>query len=160
MSVEPEGDPLRRLASLLTGGEEASAALADRLRLSRVQRDRLAGLADRGAGLTAETAPQALRRTIYRLGAPRVCDRVLLAWAGDPSDRRFAALLALAEAWRPPDFPLKGRDALALGLPAGPAVGDLLAAIEEDWIGRDFDGDRASLLAELERLAEAAGRSS
>jgi poly(A) polymerase len=60
-------------------------------------------------------------------------------------------LLALAQSWRPPRFPLRGRDVTALGVPAGPEIGRLLAALEAWWEEGDFRADRATALAELAR---------
>jgi poly(A) polymerase len=49
---------------------------------------------------------------------------------------------------------LKGRDATARRVPAGPRVGQLLAAVEAWWIAEDFAPDRAACLAKLEELAQ------
>ena len=67
------------------------------------------------------------------------------------SAARARALLALAEAWRPIEFPLKGRDVTALGVPAGPEIGRLLAAVAAWWEDGDFRADRNAALAELKR---------
>ena len=155
VAVEPEADPVRRLAALLTRGEGGAERLADRLKTSRDERDRLLALSDRGAAIDAAMSDAAMRRAIYRLGGAVARDEVLLAWARSPEDQRFADLLRLAESWKAPRFPLKGRDALALGMAAGPEVGVLLQAIEEDWIAGDFRTDRAALLKELERRVAA-----
>ncbi len=154
LAVEEQADPVLRLVALLAGGTEAIARLADRLRMSRAERDRLAALADRGDAVTPEISPPALRRMIYERGSVIVRDLVLLAWAKDPGDDRYRDLLGLAGDWKPPRFPLKGRDALSLGVAAGPAVGDLLKAIEDDWIAGDFQADRQALLAELKQRAD------
>jgi poly(A) polymerase len=61
----------------------------------------------------------------------------------------------VAAAWQPKAFPLKGRDATARGVPAGPRVGQVLAAVEAWWIAEDFAPDRAACLAKLEELARA-----
>ena len=163
VSVESEygtgAEPVRRLAALISGGLAAATALADRLRMSRAERDRLAALADRGASVTADTEPAALRRMIYHLGGATAFDRLLLAWARDPGEERFRPMARLAEEWSPPKFPLKGRDAMARGMAAGPAMGDLLAAIEQDWIAGDFQEDRKALLAELKRRTAGGSRS-
>jgi poly(A) polymerase len=58
-------------------------------------------------------------------------------------------LLALAQAWTPPRFPLTGTDVMALGVAIGPEVGQRLAEAEAWWIARDFAPGRAALLAEL-----------
>ena len=58
--------------------------------------------------------------------------------------------------WTPPELPISGADALALGLKPGPQVGALLDAVERWWIDGDFSADRAACLAELKRLARTA----
>src|SRR5690606_27423730 len=108
------------------GGAEAARAVAERLRLSNAQRDRIVSLAS-GPWPAVELDGPARRRLLYRLGADRFRDAVLYAWAnelsGEPTmDRRrteaWLDLLAAAET-RLPDFPIKGRDALELGLRPG-----------------------------------------
>ena len=44
---------------------------------------------------------------------------------------------------------------MALGVPAGPRVGELLRALEAWWIAGDFAADEAALRA---KLVEMAGR--
>ena len=41
---------------------------------------------------------------------------------------------------------------MALGVPAGPQVGALLAALEAWWVDHDFAPDQAACLAEARRL--------
>ena len=47
----------------------------------------------------------------------------------------------LPTAWQPKRLPVGGNDILALGVPAGPRVGALLAALEAWWIAQDFAPD-------------------
>ena len=158
VALEDTADPVRRLAALLATAPDGAAAVAERLRLSNADRDRLLALTDPAHAVTPAMDPPALRRLLHRLGAANGRDGVLLARAGDPGDDRFAALADVAQAWRPVRFPLKGRDAVALGVPAGPAVGALLREVEAVWIAADFQPDRRACLAELRRLAAAAGQ--
>ena len=151
VAIETDSDPIRRLAALLTGGSDGAARLADRLKTSRAERDRLIALADRGGRVDPAMPSRAAREMAYRLGSPVARDEILLAWAAAPRDGRFKDLASQVEGWTPPDFPLKGRDALALGMASGPEVGDLLQAIEEDWIAGDFEAGRKALLEILER---------
>ena len=58
-------------------------------------------------------------------------------------------LLALADAWPIPRFPLDGGDVKALGIEEGPKVGALLRDVEQWWIDSDFTPDRDTLLARL-----------
>ena len=84
-------------------------------------------------------------------------DRSLLAWAGDESAREagWRDLVALAD-WTPPRFPLRAQDAIELGIPPGPALGELLRQMERWWIAGDFRANRRACLAELKRRVDGA----
>ncbi len=148
-------DPLRRLAALI--GPGGADAVARRLRLSKVQRERLRTLTEPPMAVTAGLDQPARRRAFYRLGAATCRDLALLAWAGEAGPRHdtaaWRALVAEAEAWKRPKFPLQGDDVLALGMAPGPAVGELLGRVEEWWIKGDFGADRKAALAHLRALA-------
>ena len=140
--VEP--DPERRLAAILDAG---AAHVAQRLRLSNAQRDRLTLLAEPPVTVGAEMDA---RRALYRLGRDRFVDLVALwrAGGGGPA-AAYRALLDTAQAWTPPRFPLGGADALALGVPEGHEVGRRLAAVEAWWAEGGFRADRAACLGKL-----------
>jgi poly(A) polymerase len=157
----PRADPIRRLAALLEGSEAGALAVATRLRFSNAERDRLIGLAGDPEPAPALDAP-ARRRLVYRLGPARYRDRALIAWAtavadGNALDQRvteaWTGVLRAGADWVAPRFPLKGRDAVKLGVPPGPAVGRLMATLEDWWIAGDFAADRAACLAKLNELA-------
>jgi poly(A) polymerase len=155
IAIEPEPDPLRRLAALIEVDGPGAVALAERLHFSNAWRDRLHGLAPPWAiDPSADIAAQ--RRALYRLGAERYRDVALLLAAERAMSRgRLTELLALARAWTPPAFPLSGRDVTALGIPPGPRIGRLLDATHAWWEAGDFAADRAACLACLKALAAA-----
>jgi poly(A) polymerase len=127
--------------------------LADRLRLSNAERDRLAGLAPPWP-FDPSGDRRAQRLALYRLGAGRYRDIALLLAADGAMDQpRLADLLTLAASWKPPRFPLNGRDITALGIPPGKRVGELLAAVREWWEAGDFSADRAACLERLKQIA-------
>src|ERR1700730_6953382 len=141
---EDTPDPLRRLAAIIS---PPATAVAKRLQLSTQQ-----SLACQLMLEPAESGDLENRRAaLYRLGTSLFIDRVLLE---GPDDWRAA--LALARNWTPPELPISGADALALGLKPGPRVGALLEAVERWWIAGDFSADRTACLAELKRLAHTA----
>jgi poly(A) polymerase len=155
-----DGDPVLRLAALIEGGPKAALGLAERLRLSNADRDRIVGLAE-PPGLAPALDDKARRLELYRRGAARFRDAVLLAWAAvaaagevTATDARWRALVAVAET-SAPIFPLQGRDALKFGVPAGRRVGELLKEVERWWIEGDFRADRAQCLAELKKRVRA-----
>ena len=129
------------------------AVLAERLRLSNAWRDRLQGLAAPWP-LDPHGEEAAQRRALYRLGAGRYRDIALLQAAkGEMIPDRLALLLAFARDWTPPVFPLTGHDVIALGIPPGPRLGALLAAVERWWEAADFTPDRTKCLTHLMGLA-------
>jgi len=153
IDIEPEADPLRRLAALIEVDGTAAVDLANRLRFSNAWRDRLHGLAQPWP-LDPQADALVQRRTLYRLGAERYRDiALLLAAEGEVSPNRLAELLDLARGWTPPVFPLAGRDVTALGISTGERVGQLLAAVRDWWEASDFTADRAACLAYLREVA-------
>ena len=156
IEAAPESDPLLRLAALLRPPPADPAAadqVAERWRLSNRDADRLLALSrepvpELGASLSERA------RDLHRLGAERYADLVRIAAAdvrGDVSAPLADALIA-ADTWQPKHLPVGGDDILALGVPAGPRVGAILAALEAWWVARDFAPDRAACLAEARRL--------
>lgn len=49
-----------------------------------------------------------------------------------------AALIELARTWQAPVFPVTGEDLIKQGMEQGPALGEKLRRLEEDWIARGF----------------------
>lgn len=141
-------DPLLRLAALLPDDAAVAGTVAERLRLSNAQRDRLS------AALEAPLRPPATRhdlhREVYGLGGGVFADRARLAQAatGDPA---WTQVIADAKAWARPAFPVTGEDVMATGVPRGPAIGQALRALEAWWIDEDFAPDRAALLERLSK---------
>lgn len=149
-------DPLLRLEAMLPPDAGKVAALAKRLKLAKAEARRLSAWAkapEPDAGLS-ETA---LAARLYRHGAQAVRDRLAhgfarAAQAGNQADAvAFGKQISVADTWRKPVFPLKGKDLLAAGMKAGPAVGKRLKALEEAWVEGGFAGDKQAL---LDRLAE------
>ena len=151
-----EPDWLCRLAAILPPAADAGE-IADCLRLSNADRERLAALTKVEPVLDEHADPLHLRRALHRLGAPLVSNRVLLAWSrakdGEPA-APWRAMLAAAAAWVPKTFPGGGADVLALGVKSGPAVGRVLAAVEEWWIGAGFEPSRDGVLEHLKQRVE------
>jgi poly(A) polymerase len=152
IELEPAPDPLRRLAAVIAVDGEGATALAERLRFSNGDRDRLGGLAppwplDPAADLTAQ------RVALYRLGNERYRDLILLAGAEQGvAETRVRELLGLVETWQAPDFPVHGQDVIALGVAPGPEVGRLLAELRRWWETGDFSAGRAACLSHLREL--------
>jgi len=156
--------PVRRLAALLSTDAGGANAVADRFKMSNRQRRRLEAMAEPPAAVTPDMSEGALRHAFHRFGPQAVRDLALLGWAdelslrphqGSERTQKWVRLIEAADAWSPLEFPLKGRDALALGVPHGPAVGELMDAVESWWEDNDYRPDRDACLARLRELTSA-----
>ncbi|OHV82500.1 CCA tRNA nucleotidyltransferase [Ensifer sp. LCM 4579] len=158
-------DPLLRLAAIIPHDAERIEAMASRLRLSKAEAAFLARFAE-APEISAALPDAALDRALYRHGAEGTIARLKLSLASarrkaetDPAflaeTAAFQRLLARAEKWQRPAFPLNGADVLKVGVAPGPQVGALLSQLENFWIERNFSVDRATLLARLESLVQA-----
>ena len=149
IAIEPNPDPLRRLAALIEVDAAGADIVAERLRFANSWRDRLHGLAPPWL-LDPRADRAAQRQTLYRLGVERYRDSALLiAAAGGTTRERLTELLTFAQEWVPPVFPLSGRDVTALGIPPGERVGKLLDTLHDWWVAGDFSADRNSCLIRL-----------
>ena len=162
-AVEP--DPLRRLAALLTTDAAGAGRVADRLRLSNAERERLIRMMAPPAAISIALDERAQRLALHALGDVAVRDLALLAWAAEltiaprqPSAKATAwqALLTRAATWTRPVLPITGHDVQALGIPPGPKVGILLADVEAWWKDGDFRADRTECLRQLQTLVRGA----
>lgn len=135
-------DALLRLMALLPRTALAVQQTQSALRLSNDEAARLTMWAADNLPEPVGMRSQELRATLYWHGKQAVADRALLAGA-DIRD-----LLAAIRAWREPDLPINGDDALAAGL-TGAEIGQALRRVAQVWVESDFDMDREALLAEL-----------
>jgi poly(A) polymerase/tRNA nucleotidyltransferase (CCA-adding enzyme) len=145
VTADAPADPLLRLAALLTGNP---AAFAARLRLSAVERDRLAALCAKPVPCPDDN-DAALRRLLADEPGEMLIDRTWLAGGNAPE---WVALRARLARMPRPVFPLEGRDVLALGEPEGPRVGTLLRAVRQWWLAGGCVADKAACRTELMRF--------
>jgi poly(A) polymerase len=156
-ALERDADPLMRLAALSGGGRDLTA-LGARLRLSNAESERLARLALPDPAFGPETHEREARAFIYRFGAETFRDGVLLAWAASTAatnDVRWRERFALASTWKVPELPVRGADLLEKGLAEGPAIGRVVRAFEDWWIGEDFPQNQMRLAKALSDLVKA-----
>ncbi len=143
-------DPILRLAALLTGNAEA---LAVRLKLSTAERERLVALRGLPIPQPADDDDR-LRRLLADEIPDILIGRAWLAGGDAPDWGRLRARLAAIPR---PVFPMEGRDALALGVAPGPAMGVLLRDTRNWWLAGGCRADatacRAEFAAQLARRA-------
>jgi poly(A) polymerase len=153
-----EPDAMLRLVALLPDDAAFADAVSDRLKLSNADRERLSDAAGAREKIVPYLSIREVRKLLYGLGAQRFRDRARLRWAEDLKESnavQWRALLAMADAWQRPAFPLSGRDVMAAGVVQGPLVGRILAEVEEWWIESDFTEDEFSLAERLKAVVQA-----
>jgi poly(A) polymerase len=156
-------DPIRRLAALIETDARGADAIADRFRMSNEHRRRLVAMMDPNYLICPDAEPRLIRRALHHLGSAAVRDLALLNWANElaavgrlPHSRTegWIAIIETADAWTLKTFPLRGRDALALGIERGPRVGELLRAVEAWWEDNDYRPDHHACSEKLQALIE------
>jgi len=140
---------IRRLGALAVAVTEDAKRLSVRLRLTNQETRTLDSMGHRWWRLAGMDEARA-RRRLYRLGAERYRDRLMLAWArsGDaPDGALWRELATLPERWSAPKFPLKAADFVRRGIAEGPALGHVIALAEDAWLAADFPHQPAALEA-------------
>lgn len=150
----------RRLAALAIAVTEDAKRVATRLRLSNAETKALDSMGHRWWRLATKDEADA-RRLLYRLGADRYHDRVLLGWAragGDVGSSRWRALAELPQRWTAPKFPLRAADFIARGMAEGPSLGHVLTLAEDAWLAADFPLEEAALASIADQAAARVSR--
>lgn len=159
-----------RLIAIIPPDAAKAEAMAVRLRFSKAEQDRLTNWA--GADAIAHNLSEAaFEKTLYRGDVTAVVDLLRLALVsartrGETDDQAlveaggYGKLLAIAENWKKPKFPISGKGLLEIGVEPGTSMGALLEQLEDEWVDAGFAPDRKALLARARELtAESGGNS-
>lgn len=141
--AQATGDIERRFMALLAQSHEGQAffcghvsAVTDvfsRLRLSNRTRQRFDAVVKVRRALAGGYP---LRRALYEYGREALIDEAYLTHAQADADLDGAK--AAIEILTVPEFPLTARHLMAVGIEAGPRLGQTLKRIEAEWIDNDF----------------------
>ncbi len=147
------------LAALLARGAPVEALLrvaaltdedlAARLKLSGAEAETLASWRV-PLVLKPEDDDAALRRALADVPVEALIGRIWLQGGEGPG---WAALRARLAGMERPVFALQGRDLAALGIAAGPRMGEILAAVRRWWMEGGCVADKAACLALVRDLA-------
>lgn len=146
---EVSTDPEVRLAALFDWNDVAAERTLERWKVSRALSDRVVAAVE-GGPLSMDE--EAMRAEVYKIGAQRATDRLILGWAETPRvpfaelSGMVAKIIAAI-----PVFPIRGADVVAAGVRPGPAIGETLREIEAWWIGSGYP-DRDACLARLNAI--------
>ena len=125
--------------------------LADSLRLTRKELARLEALG-KHMPPTPKLREKERRAILHAMGEECWRDSVRIAWARSRApfaDKAWRDLLRLPDKWRPPTFPVKGADLVAIGIKPGPEIGQILSDLEDWWVAAGFKPGKDELIARL-----------
>jgi poly(A) polymerase len=141
-------DATRRLGALGVWIVEDAERMWQRLRLSNVEHQTLASMADGWRRVEPQMGEGAARVLIYRIGPEHFTNRALLAWSRSQAsahDKAWRDLVTLPQRWSAPVFPLRAADFMERGVEKGPSLGAALARAEAAWVTQGFPMDRKAL---------------
>lgn len=141
---------LRRLFAMFYPNKELALNLAQRLRLSKKQKDTFVQYATVSFLYQDVVDSQHRRQLVYRYGKEFVRDKFLLDMAYHKTIfPDYVDILHKIEDMVMPIFPLRGRDVIAAGVNDSKRIGQTLDQLEELWIGSDFTLTRDELLGRI-----------
>lgn len=158
-ACQPPPDALLRLAAL----SPAPATVATRLKLSKAEAARLRCIARAGAPESPlarldnnEQAQDSLRNLLVDAPPDCLMAGLWLCQAQNPQDGARAQVLAHLRqrlaGLDVPVFPLAGRDALAMGVTPGPAMGQVITQVRQWWRQGGCKASAEACRAELGRI--------
>lgn len=139
-------EAMLRLAALLLPAPKMAPVLAQAWKFSNAGHRHLQQLLALTEVLNAELSPAAQKKLLRSSGSDVFKQAVALCWAMDGRADRFKPMIALADSWTPPEFPLSGEDLKEIGMKEGKPLGDVLRALEEAWEASDYRLTREDLL--------------
>lgn len=152
-------DPLLRLMAIIPPQANIVESLCVRLKTSNSVRSRLEEWAV-SVLPPVDSDTSDLGKALYQGSRQGISDRMKLELArlreeGARDDNalidasKIAKLLEFAASWQRLQFPVKGRDLIALGMKPGKKMGDKLNALELKWIESGFSLGKKTLLSKL-----------
>ncbi|MDJ0613120.1 MAG: CCA tRNA nucleotidyltransferase [Rhizobiaceae bacterium] len=154
-----EPDFLLRLMAMIRPHGETVDGIAKRMLFSNVERDRLSDWA--ATAVPAQpVSNDELARSLYRGSRQGLIDAMRLEIVHlqnrdeEAAADNMVSLVAFAEAWEKPEFPVKGQDLIDAGVMPGKELGNRLHVLEERWIESGFNMGKADLLNSQDQTSE------
>jgi poly(A) polymerase len=148
--------PERRLAALLFEAKKESIdSTITRWRLENKDKDYLNKINYLKDTINIKINEKEIKQQIYKLGKDLFTELLVLKWAmeekAELEESSLGFAMQLAENWVIPEFPLKGKDLLALGMKEGKAVGELLLRAEEWWCQQDYRPSKEEIINQVKK---------
>ncbi len=137
---------------------EAGEGIGRRLRLSNAEKAERASALNSASAIRSQMSDHDIGTALYRRGKDGFYDGVLLAAARGVIDHAaFDRLKVLINDTEPPVFATSGKHVVAAGVAPGPAVSEILATVEAQWIAEDFPDEARQKAILKSAIARRAG---
>lgn len=140
-------DAMRRLFVMYDPDEKLAENLSARLKFSKKQREMFIRWAVRNPELSEFVDPKGLRKLLYTYGKEFCFNKLLLICALNKHEpENFDEIVKSINNWQIPEFSIKGKHILELGIEDNRKIGAILGKLEEMWIESDFKLSEKELL--------------
>ncbi|MBY0429421.1 MAG: hypothetical protein K2Q32_09415, partial [Alphaproteobacteria bacterium] len=148
-----EYNPLLRMAALMEGQHSDAKAMKERFALSVDETQKLGQFLKNPLDGRGETDVTTLSFALHRYGLD-LTEQFLVLSMAQGVQFNWESARGVLENWEPKTFPLKGEDIMAMGLPPGPRVGEILHAVEAWWVAQNFVPDHAACTEKAKSLIQ------
>jgi len=124
-------------------------ALSKRLRLSSRLDKTVRLLFSFKDSISVDVSVAKQKQILRRMGKECFMALVLLCWASGEDHEAWGAMIALAQQWEAPVFPVSGDDLIVRGFSSGKMLGEQLHQLETVWEQSDYTLSGAELLSLL-----------
>lgn len=138
-ALKLEKSALRRLFVLYCPNEELALNLAERMHLSRKQKDIMQKWARVSVSIKDFSDEKIVKRYVYMYGKEFCRDRLIIEYAIEKADYTdLPAQLDLIERIKIKKFPLNGRNIMQMAPVPEKNIGLILKKLEQKWVESDF----------------------
>jgi len=151
-------DPILRLSLLFDNKSKKIENFVNNFPLSSKDSKALLQLGEMNEKIVSYLSMKEVRFLLYKIGVGNFKNQIVLNWTRDVQNKNevnWRSLYEMANAWERPEFEMKAKDVLGMGIDEGPLVSKILNELEEWWAENDFIDDKFSLIERLKAICQA-----
>ena len=151
-------DHILRLSLLFDNNSKKIENFVNNFPLSSKESKALLELGEMNEKIVSYLSMKEVRFLLYKIGVSNFKNQIILNWVRDVQNKNevnWRSLYEMANAWERPEFEMKAKDVLGMGIGEGPLVGKILNELEEWWAENDFIDDKFSLIERLKAICQA-----
>jgi len=151
-------DPILRLSLLFDNNSKKIENFVNNFPLSSKESKALLQLGEMNEKIVSYLSMKEVRFLLYKIGVGNFKNQIVLNWARDVQNKNevnWRSLYEMANTWERPEFEMKAKDVLGMGIDEGPLVSKILNELEKWWAENDFIDDKFSLIERLKAICQA-----